>query len=84
MYPGGIKSRTLDDYRKAEAQLHLELTNACRKYLSELSIVSIIGIIDIVKQETIELERATKKTFKKNDFQDFDDDDTEPSPFSRD
>ena len=54
----------LDQHRQLESQLHLELTNACRKYMSKLGIVSIIGLLDIVKQESIELERATNKSLK--------------------
>ena len=69
MYPGDIEGRTLEEYRQLEMQLHLELMNTCRKYISKLGIVSIMGILDIVKQETIELERATKKTFKKEEFE---------------
>jgi len=67
----GDTNKSLDEYRKYEVQLHLELTNACRKYMAKLGIVSVIGILDIVKQESIELERATKKTFKKEEFNDF-------------
>ena len=63
----------LDQHRQLESQLHLELANACRKYMSKLGIVSIIGLLDIVKQESIELERATKRSLKsekpKLDFQ---------------
>ena len=69
MYPDDVEGGTLEEYRQLEMQLHLELMNTCRKYISKLGIVSIIGILDIVKQETIELERATKKTFKKEEFQ---------------
>jgi len=69
MYPGNVEGRTLEEYRQLEMQLHLELMNACRKYISKLGIVSIIGILDIIKQETIELESATKKTFKKEEFE---------------
>ena len=58
---GGIP---LDQHRQLESQLHLELANACRKYMSKLGIVSIIGLLDIVKQESIELERATKRSLK--------------------
>ena len=68
MYPGDIAGRTLDEYRQLEVRLHLELSNACHKYISKLGIISITGILDIVKQEAIELERATKKTFKKEEF----------------
>lgn len=69
MYPGDVEGKTLDEYRQLEMQLHLELINACRKYISQLGIVSMIGILDIVKQESIELERATKKSFKKEEFE---------------
>ena len=83
MHPGDIESRTLDEYRQLEVQLHLELSNACRKYISKLGIVSITGILDIVKQETIELERATKKTFKKEEFETNDTEKAEIDSFSR-
>jgi len=83
MYPGGVKDRTLKEYRQLEVQLHLELINACRKYMSELGIVSIIGILDIVKQESIELERATKKTFKKEELETDDLEKAETDSFSR-
>jgi hypothetical protein len=69
MYTDDVEGGTLEEYRQLEMQLHLELMNACRKYISKLGIVSIIGILDIIKQETIELERATKKTFKKEELQ---------------
>lgn len=69
MYAGEGEGRSLEEYRQLEMQLHLELMNACRKYISKLGIVSIMGILDIVKQESIELERATKKTFKKEEFE---------------
>ena len=68
MYPGDSEKKTLEEYRMLENQLHHELMNACRKYISELGIVSIMGILDVVKQETIELERATKRTFKNEEF----------------
>lgn len=68
MHPGNSEEKTLQEYRLLENQLHHELMNACRKYISELSIVSIMGILDVVKQETIELEGATKRTFKKEEF----------------
>ena len=67
MYPGEINTTTLDEYRQLEMQLHLELMNACRKYISQLGIVSIMGILDIVKQEAIEFEGATRKNIKKED-----------------
>ena len=69
MYPGDSEKKTLEEYRLIENQLHHDLMNACRKYISELGIVSIIGMLDIVKQETIELERATKRTFKNEEFE---------------
>ena len=77
------KDRTLNDYRQYESQLHLELLNACRKYMTKLGIVSIIGILDIVKQEAIELESATKGTFKKEEFETDDTEKSEINPFSR-
>jgi len=65
MYQEGHDERTLDEYRQMEVRLHLELTNTCRKYISHLGIVSIMGILDIVKQETVELERATRKDIER-------------------
>ena len=53
MYPGEINTTTLDEYRQLEMQLHLELMNACRKYISQLGIVSIMG--------------ATRKNIKKEE-----------------
>ena len=67
MYPGDVEGMTLDEYRRLEGQLHLELMNTCRKYISELGIVSIRGLLDIVKQEVIELEKATRQNFKKEE-----------------
>ena len=64
-----VGGTSLEDYRQLEVQLHLELMNTCRKYISKLGIVSIMGILDIIKQEAIELERATKKTFKREEFE---------------
>jgi hypothetical protein len=64
MDQGDMGAIALDQHRQLESQLHLELTNACRKYMSKLGIVSIIGLLDIVKQESIELERATNKSLK--------------------
>jgi hypothetical protein len=69
MYPSDIESRTLDEYKQLEMQLHLELMNTCRKYISQLDMVSIMGILDIVKQEAIELEGATRKNIKKDEFE---------------
>lgn len=83
MNPGDVEGKTLDEYRQLEMQLHLELINACRKYISQLGIVSLIGILDIVKQESIELERATKKSFKKEEFEMDDTKKAEPDTFSR-
>jgi hypothetical protein len=60
---------TLDQYRNWENQLHLELMNSCRRYITKLGIVSIVGILDVVKQETIELEKATRKSFQENENQ---------------
>lgn len=61
-------NRSLDEYRGYEAALHRDLMNCCRKYINHLGIVSIIGIIDIVKQETIELEKATRKNIKSDNL----------------
>lgn len=83
MYPGDVEGKTLDEYRQLEMQLHLELINACRKYISQLGILSIIGILDIVKQESIELVRATKKSFKKEEFEMDDTKKAETDTFSR-
>lgn len=54
-------SNTLEKYRNDEIQLHHELMNVCRKYISRVSIVSVLGILEIVKQESIELEQATRE-----------------------
>lgn len=56
-----MDSRTLEEYKSAEFELHRELMNICRKYIHEIGIASIIGIIDIVKSETIDLENVTKR-----------------------
>jgi hypothetical protein len=69
MYLDDISSITLDEYRQLEMQLHIELMNTCRKYISQLGIVSIMGILDIVKQEAIELEGATRKNIKKEEVE---------------
>lgn len=61
MHPDEPSNRSLEEYRGFEAALHRDLMNCCRRYVNYLGIVSIVGIIDIVKQETIELEKATKK-----------------------
>ena len=68
MYPSDIENRTLDEYKQLEMQLHLELMNTCRKYISQLDMESIMGILDIVRQEAIELERATRKNIKKDEI----------------
>jgi hypothetical protein len=68
MYTTGLKDRSLKEYRSSEADLHIELMNICRKYMSKLGIISIMGILDIVKQETIELEKATRKSVKNTEF----------------
>lgn len=65
MYPGEDSNMTLSKYRQLEMQLHIELMNTCRKYMSQLGILSIMGILDVVKQESIELEGATRKNIKK-------------------
>jgi len=66
MDPENIGTKNIEDFRQQEVQLHLELTNICRRYISKIGIVPIIGILDIVKQETIEFERATNKDLDKN------------------
>ena len=58
---------TLNQYRSLEVKLHLELMKTISNYITELGIVSILGILNVVKQETIELERATKREFKDED-----------------
>lgn len=60
MFPNEDVANTLEEYRNYEIQLHHELMNCCRKYISKVTIVSILGILDIVKQEAIELEQATR------------------------
>jgi len=64
MLPDENHEMTLLEYRAAEIKLHSELMMICRNYINELGIVSIMGILDIVKQETIELERATRRNVK--------------------
>ena len=64
MYPAESNNMTLEKYRALEVEFHIELMKICRRYINELGIVSIIGILDVVKQETIELERATKRDIK--------------------
>ena len=61
MFPGEDDELTLKEYRTAEIRLHSELMKICRNYITELGIISIMGILDLVKQETIELERATRR-----------------------
>jgi hypothetical protein len=68
LIPSNIKNRTIEEYRQLEMQLHLELMNICKKYISQISIVSIMGILDIVKKEVIELEGATRKIIKKDEI----------------
>jgi hypothetical protein len=68
MDSGNAPQNSLDEYRQYEMKLHLELMNTCRRYMSNLSIVSITGILDIVKQEAIELEMATRKSFKREEI----------------
>jgi len=60
MLPGEDVTNTLEEYRNYEIQLHHELMNSCRKYISKVTIVSMLGILEIVKQEAIELEQATR------------------------
>jgi len=60
---------TLEKYRALELQMHRELMDICRRYITELGIVSIMGILDIVKQETVELERATNKIIKNEELE---------------
>lgn len=64
MYPVESSDITLEKYRALEVEFHIELMKICRKYINELGIVSILGILNVVKQETIELERATKRDIK--------------------
>lgn len=67
MHPVESSDMTLEKHRSLEIEFHIELMKICRKYINEISIVSIIGILDIVKQETIELERATKRDIKEEE-----------------
>ncbi len=60
-------NQSLENYKNLEIQLHRELMNSCRKYITRLNIVSIVGIIELLKQETIELEKATKKNIEHED-----------------
>ena len=52
--------------RELETNLHRELSTVCRKYVRELGIVSVLGMLEMVKQETLELERVTKKEINPN------------------
>jgi hypothetical protein len=69
MYPGDVEGMSLSEYRQLEMQLHLELINTCRKFISKLGIVSIMGIFDIVKQEALELEKATRESIKREEYE---------------
>ena len=53
--------KSIDEYKAAETELHTELMNVTRRYISKLGIISLMGVLDVVKQETRELERATRK-----------------------
>ncbi len=68
MYHGDIDNRTLNEYRQLEMELHLELIETCKKFISKLGIVSIMGILDIVKQEAIELEKATRENIEEEEY----------------
>jgi len=68
MYSDNVDDITLREYRQLEMQLHLELMNTCRKFISKLGIVSIMGILDIVKQEAMELEKAMRESIKREEF----------------
>jgi hypothetical protein len=68
MYPGDVEDITLSEYRQLEMQLHLELMNTCRKFISKIGIVSIMGILDIVKQEAMELEKAMRDSDKREEY----------------
>lgn len=57
-------NQSLKNYNDLEIQLHRELMNSCRKYITRLNIISIVGIIELLKQETIELEKATNKNIE--------------------
>jgi len=52
---------SLEDYRAAETEFHMELMAVSRKYIHKLSIVSLIGVLDVVKEEVKELQKATNK-----------------------
>jgi len=69
MYPGDVEGMSLSEYRQLEMQLHLELINTCKKFISKLGIVSIMGIFDIVKQEALELEKATRESIKREEYE---------------
>lgn len=64
MIPEEDAQSKFKEYKNYEIQLHRELMNSCRRYINKLSIVSILGILDFVKQEAIELERATRSSFR--------------------
>jgi hypothetical protein len=68
MYSDNVDDITLSEYRQLEMQLHLELMNTCRKFISKIGIVSIMGILDIVKQEAMELEKAMRESVKREEF----------------
>ena len=80
---GNPEGTTLEKYRELETRLHHELMNTCRKYIYELGIVSIMGILDIVKQETIELEKATRRNPKTEEFESEKKEEPEEDIFSR-
>lgn len=61
MQRGVVDSKTLEEYRALEIELHRNLITICRRYINHLGIVSIMGILDIVKQETIDLDKARRK-----------------------
>jgi hypothetical protein len=64
MHQDDIMNVSFEEYKSFEIQLHHELMNSCRKFIGRLNIVSILGILEIVKQEAIELESATRTSYK--------------------
>jgi len=52
---------SLEDYRAAETEFHMELMAVSRKYIHKLGVVSLVGVLDVVKEEVKELQKATNK-----------------------
>jgi len=66
MFPNEEGSKTDNQYKSIEANLHRDIMNVCRRYINHLSIISILGTLDMAKNETIELMRATKREISKD------------------